>query len=113
MKPQQLLLRCYVEREKSGDWFAICLDLNLAAQAGSMEEAKDKLHSQISSYVREAMTVDAQYADQLLPRRAPLSFFVRYYWLRFRCSLRSRGERRAASMEGKRAFMEPIPLVPA
>lgn len=113
MKPQQLLLRCYAERQQNGEWFAICLDLNLAAQADTQQEVKNKLHAQIGHYVREAITVDAEYADQLLQRKAPLFFFARYYWLRLRCWLRSGTDRRLASAEGKRAFMEPMPLVPA
>jgi hypothetical protein len=109
MHPQQLLLRCYAERESNGQWFAICLDLNLAAQANTQQEATEKLHAQIVSYVREALTVDAEYASQLLPRRAPFSFFARYYWMQL---LRLAGML-ASSAGNRRAFTEPLPLVPA
>jgi hypothetical protein len=33
----------------------------------------------ISFYVREALTIDIAYADQLLSRRAPLSSWIKYY----------------------------------
>jgi hypothetical protein len=109
MNPQQLLLRCYAEREPDGKWFAICLDLNLATEAGTQHEATEKLHAQIVSYVREALTVDAKYASHLLPRRAPMSFFIRYYWMQLLSLV-------GALTPGKgkgRPFTEPLPLVPA
>jgi predicted RNase H-like HicB family nuclease len=37
-------LRCYIKREDK-HWVAICIDLGLAAQAGTLQEAKDKLYS--------------------------------------------------------------------
>jgi len=114
MKIKQLLLRCYAEREANGQWFAICLDLNIAAQASSQQEVKEKLHAQISRYVRDALTVDAQYAEGLLERRAPFGFFLRYYMLRLRTAFR-RPSRACATVGSstQRAFMEPISLVPA
>lgn len=115
MKIKQLLLRCYAEREANGQWFAICLDLNIAAQADSHQEVKEKLHAQILRYVREALTVDAQYAEGLLERRAPIGFFLRYYMMRLRAALR-RPRQACATTVGsstQRAFVEPISLVPA
>ena len=81
MNSRDLILRCYV-KEEEGVWVAVCLDLNLAAQAESSKEARTKLESMISSYVSEALTTDAQYADQLLTRSAPLSEWAKYYYYR-------------------------------
>jgi predicted RNase H-like HicB family nuclease len=78
MKSKDLILKCYAEQE-DGVWVAVCLDFNLAAQADSYQEVKEKLESMISSYVREALTIDVAYADQLLSRRAPLSSWIKYY----------------------------------
>jgi predicted RNase H-like HicB family nuclease len=78
MKSNDLILKCYAEQEE-GVWVAVCLDFNLAAQADSYQEVKAKLESMISFYVREALTIDIAYADQLLSRRAPLSSWIKYY----------------------------------
>jgi predicted RNase H-like HicB family nuclease len=76
MKPADLVLRCYAEQD-DGSWFAICLDLNLYARGDSYEEVRDKLFKLIAGYVKEALA-DVDYFDDLVPRRAPLSFWLRY-----------------------------------
>lgn len=110
MKPSDLVLRCYVEREQDGSWFAICLDLNLATQADTARQAKQKLHTQIEQYVREAMTVDLPYLEQLIPRKAPLGFFVKYYLIKAVCAIRGMNRH---SPSAKRIFKEHLPVVPA
>ena len=72
MKPLDLIVRCMTWRD--GDlWIAASIDLGLAAQGHTCDEARDALHAQISSYVRDAMTRDAAHADVLLERKAPLA----------------------------------------
>jgi hypothetical protein len=103
MKSEQLILKCYVEPEE-GAWVAVCLDFNLAAQAESSDAARRKLEAMILSYVREALTVDREYADQLLTRKAPWPAWVRYYlhvWLA------------RLSQHSGNAFHEVMPLRPA
>ncbi len=78
MKPSQLVLRCLAERDKDQSWFVICLDLNLYARDDTFEQAKTKLGQLISEYIREALTTDAQYAEGLLLRPAPLYFWAKY-----------------------------------
>lgn len=79
MKPKQLVLRCYGE-QKGKYWQAFCLDLNLAVQAGSFEEVQKKMNEQISSYLYDALEgEDCEYADQLLNRKAPFYFWIKYY----------------------------------
>ena len=80
MNASQLVLRCYVEKEDDGAWFSICLDLNLYARADSQAEARSKLDKVILEYVIEAFTVDRPYIDSLMPRRAPASFWIRYWF---------------------------------
>lgn len=77
MKLSQLKLRCYAEFDE-GSWFAICLPLNVYARGDTFEEARAKLHSLISQYVREALTVHSEHIGDLVPRRAPLHFWLRY-----------------------------------
>jgi len=77
MRTNQLVIRCYAK--KDGDsWVAIAVDLSLAAQAETLEEAKEKLESMIHSYIHDAFTVDREYAEQLLNRKAPLSQRMEY-----------------------------------
>jgi hypothetical protein len=79
MKPGQLILRCYGEK-KGEIWQAFCLDLNLAAQGNSFTEVRAKLYCQIESYLYDAIEgEDKQYAEQLLNRKAPLYFWIKYY----------------------------------
>lgn len=103
MKSNKLILKCYLEQEE-GSWVAVCLDFNLAAQAESERSAKKKLEAMIQSYVTEALTVDREYADQLLTRRAPLHMWIRYYWISVMSAIR----------KNKRSvFSEVMPLRPA
>lgn len=81
MRRRPFYVRCYAK--KDGDlWVAICVDLCLAVQAPSIDEAKRKLEAQVHSYVFEALTVDRAHAADLLSRRAPLSNRVEYWLIR-------------------------------
>ncbi len=82
MKPQEILLRCYLEK-KDGIWQAFCVDLCLAVQGDSAEEVRRKLHEQVYDYLVDIFEgEDRPYAAQLLNRKAPLSQRLRYHWLR-------------------------------
>lgn len=70
MKASDLVLRCYIKRTQ-GQWVAVCIDLCLAAQGDTRDEAHARLVAQIRSYVHEALTVDKESADMLLTRKAP------------------------------------------
>lgn len=94
-------VRCYAKQE--GDqWVAICIDLCLAAQADSYEEAKNKLEIQVNDYVHEALTVDREHAYTLLTRKAPLAHRIEYRLLSLRQMLTPRPPR------DKRAFEELV-----
>lgn len=82
MQVQELKLRCFAEQESDGSWFAACIDLNLAAQGGSAEDVRRKLHAQIHDYIEDALTEDSSFFGDLIPRRAPISLFVRYHAIR-------------------------------
>ncbi len=104
MKPKQLILRCYAEK-KGNAWQAFCLDLNLAAQDSSFARVRNRLHAQIASYVEDAVTgPDVVYADQLLSRKAPLSCWLKYYYLR---AVYGAG---AAKNSIKQLFTEVMPI---
>lgn len=64
-------------------WVAICLDLDLAVQATTVEQARKLLREQMRCYVEEAVTVDAEHAGYLLNRKAPLRYFAMYYGIKW------------------------------
>ena len=105
LTPAELIVRCYAERV--GDqWQALCLDLTLASQADSFEEARDKLHEMIVEYVTDAVAgEDRVHAESLLSRRAPYRFWLKYYGIGLLIGL--------GAMKGRmrRLFTEPMPLV--
>jgi hypothetical protein len=78
MRPQQLILRGYTVPD--GDsYFSICLDLNIYARGDTVEQATERLFAFVREYLNEALTDDKEHAVDLIPRRAPL-----YFWLRYR-----------------------------
>jgi len=104
MKPQQLIIRCYAEHEDDV-WVALCLDFNLAAQGDSFEEVKLKLESMIKEYVYDVLVgEDRKYASQLLNRRASLSSWTKYYYIKLRNKI---------CHDSNYIFDETMPLKPA
>lgn len=104
MSPNDLIVRCMARRE--GDmWVAVCLDFSLAAQGGSLSEARQKLHKQIFCYVKDAYTVDAKHAVELLSRKAPLADRLMFAWCQFRSRMRPALR--------KLVYREALPLKPA
>ena len=77
MKAPELILRCYL-KPAQGQWVAVCIDLCLAVQADTPQDARAKLDSQIKCYVEEALTVDRAFAASLLTRKAPLYQWIEY-----------------------------------
>lgn len=105
MKPKQLFVRCFAEK-RNGQWQAICLDFDLAAQGNSFEDAKHKLESQMYEYVYDALAGEDQaYAHQLLTRRAPYYLWLRYYWYSLLIKVLN-------IQIASRRFKEKMPLVP-
>lgn len=80
---QKPILHCYIEKDTNGSWFAICIDLNLCLNASSSSEAKTQLLEMIHAYIKEAATSDRPHFDDLIPRRAPVRFVLKYYWYWF------------------------------
>lgn len=70
-------LSCIV-RGHTDHWEAFCLDLDLAVQGRSYDQARDQLLKAIRGYTEAALLEDEKTRDQLLNRRAPLR--VRLYW---------------------------------
>ena len=108
MKPQDLLLRGYAKIEPDGSWYAVCLDLNLFAEGDTSHQAQEKLHKMIEEYVQEAFTTDSQYFSDLIPRRAPVYFFLYYYYAVISHKIKK-------TFDGSRiyAFTDHLPLEPS
>lgn len=107
MKPRSLILRMYGEKQ-SGQWSLICLDFNLAVQADTLPEAKEKMHSMIKVYLRDALEDgdDSEHANYFLTRRAPVSFWLKYYFLKVIRSIF--GKKNGSYMVGS----DTIPMLP-
>ena len=72
------MLLCHAKGH-TGDWEAICLDLDIAVQGESFEDVFGSLNESISLYL-DAIE-DLPDADQarLLHRRAPLSIRLKFF----------------------------------
>ncbi len=118
MKLNDLILRCFAERDNDGSWFVMCLDLNLYARGDSFEEARAKLHGFIKDYFTDAVSKDVSYFHDLVPRKAPLYFFVRYYLIAIQCLWRdfcrmiAHKSRVAAEEIHRCLFKESLPVRP-
>ena len=114
MKPTDLILRCYAQKEDGDLWVAVCLDLTLAAQGETFEEARKKLHEQITDYLFDALEgEDQDYAPAFLTRKAPAREWARYYAIKAQCKLQHLVYRTHSIFNGSvRLFKEAMPLRP-
>lgn len=116
MNAADLVLRCYIKKEQD-HFVAVCIDLCLAAQGESIQDARQKLDAQIRGYVEEALTVDSEYADQLLNRKAPFSQRAYFHWILARLLIKHKllsWLGRTNTQEDKeQAFKEAMPMKPA
>lgn len=98
------ILRCMAFKKRDL-YVAVCLDLTLAAQADSMAEAKSKLESQIIDYLEEAVS-EKEYMEDLLNRKAPYSWWVRYNATKLILSIASIFKRNEESEKNHQIFEE-------
>ncbi len=73
---QILPLRCF-SYGKDQAFYAECVDLNLLARGNTRDEAIIRLQEQMFSYIATVFEGDG--TKDLIPRRAPLMSFIRYY----------------------------------
>ena len=85
MQLTDLKLRCFAVQEQDA-WVAVCLELCLAAHGDSFEDAHKNLYSMIVDYMRDALN-DHEHVNDLIPRKAPLSSYCHYYFIKFVSSL--------------------------
>lgn len=70
-------LRCYTYR-KGKYYYAACIDLTLIDRGESRAEAMSKLKKNIADYI--AAVVEDGLQEELIPRRAPISSRLHYYY---------------------------------
>lgn len=91
MKDNKLHLRAMIY-EEGGVFIAACIDIALAAQDSSAKEVRNKLDAQIKDYVSEALSEKQYTLDLIKNRKAPFSWFVRYYYIKFTSFFRSKNK---------------------
>ena len=85
----------------------MCLDFTLAVQSDNLDDAEQLLKEQIEMYLRDAIVgQDVEYAENLLKRRAPMKYWLKYYLFRIRESFTHRRNSHIAQSR-------TIPMVPA
>ena len=88
LAPSNLVLRCYARRLIGGGWYGVCLDFNLAAEADSFDELKQKIHEMIVSYLEVVLdTDDKNSIPELIERKAPLIDWIKYYLICLKISI--------------------------
>lgn len=79
---------------RDGDIFiAACIDLALASQGSSSEEALRKLDEQIKDYSNESLSESKYAYDLIKNRRAPASWFLIYYYIKVRSLFSSKNNK--------------------
>jgi hypothetical protein len=101
---KELPITCYVYR-KEGKFYGECLTLNIISRGDTQEEAIVRLQRAMFSYV-DAVLADGKSAKGLIPRRAPLPSWIRYY-------LHTSKRRLARRLFGSRAHSLAMKSVPA
>jgi hypothetical protein len=88
MAPKKsLVLKGYIRATGNGQFEGVCLNLNLVVRGRTLEDTDKKLLDLMIAYLDDARK-DGTW-DDLVPRRAPLSYYAEYYRLKVRSHFRS------------------------
>jgi len=83
ISPRRFVLRCYGQKTEKGNLVGVCLDLDIAVEAESIEELKRKMNQAFQTYLETVLdTDDTDSIPHLLTRRAPLKDWVLYYFIK-------------------------------
>lgn len=85
-----LVLKGYIKGTINGPCDGVCLTLNLVVRGRTMEEAEQKLRDLSIAYLTDAQKSGTW--NDLVPRRAPVSYYIEYYTLRIQSHFRSIAE---------------------
>lgn len=104
MRPEDLFLRCYAYQRRDGSWYAVCIDLNLDAEAPSLNAVRASLEHAITGYLQTVLeTGDKESLLHLIRRPAPTKDFVRYHTIKT-------FKRAARFIRSCVTFQEPVPM---
>ena len=87
---RNLVLKGYIKGVHDGPFQGVCLTLNLVVRGKTIEETEEKLRDLIIAYLEDARKSGNW--DDLVPRKAPFSYYQEYYALRLRSHFRSVAE---------------------
>lgn len=77
---EKFVLKCYGRKVADEKWYGVCLNLNLAVEADSLQEMREKMKEVISCYLEAVIeTDDKDSIPDLLFRPAPVSDWLIYY----------------------------------
>ncbi|MBM3239881.1 hypothetical protein FJZ31_26655 [Candidatus Poribacteria bacterium] len=75
---QPLILQIHALIEKDGEFYsALCLELDVASQGKTVEEAKINLQEAIELYLEEVY--ESGLEEEFIPRPAPMEYWLRYF----------------------------------
>lgn len=104
MRLEDLFLRCYAYQRWEGSWYAVCIDLNLDAEAPSFDAVRCSLNEAIIGYLQTVLeTQDKESLVHLIRRPAPTKDLIRYTVIK---SL----NRVAHFVRSCVTFLEPVPV---
>jgi len=76
--PKTPILQIHALIEKDGEFYsALCLELDVASQGETVEEAKANLQEAIELYLEEVY--ESGLEEEFIPRPAPMEYWVRYF----------------------------------
>ena len=103
MRTGQLFLRCYAKELRAGQWYAMCIDLNIDAEAETLQAVKHSLEDAIFGYLETVTDTDNRSSFEILLRRpASLSHQLFYYFTKY--------VTRIHSIVNSCVFNEPVPI---
>jgi len=73
-----VLFRGYVKKE-NGNWVAVCVDLNIVAQATSADEAVKDCFELVKEYLDYVCSTYPNQIAEYIPRSAPHELIEEYY----------------------------------
>lgn len=84
------VLKGYIKGVPNGPYDGVCLNLNLVVRGRTMQETEEKLFELIVAYLLDAEKSGTW--NDLVPRRAPFSYYKEYYYLKILSHFRSIAE---------------------
>ena len=82
MSNGKMILHNLISQEEDGGYSAICLDLDVATQGETREEAEANLKEAVDLYLESVSENGAE--DEFIPRPAPLELWEEYFRARAR-----------------------------